>query len=440
MPPFYYNSFPVTVPNLLESQQTGFQRFLFEGISRELFYFSTTIDHNLPAIGKIRIWMEHQNWALEKPSHGELWCKKNRHTYGTWLSVPVVIEHDLGHKKRSRVRLGKIPIMDSKGGFLINGVPRAVIHQVLRAPGIYFQSRWVGNKKKKKKRKRCYSATLISESGTWLRIEKDPRGRVWLWVKRNKKVSILLLLGLMGYECIDDKEACLFHSLIGVEGPDFLLPSLKWWQEDDDLGDHLPTIQWCVIHLYDAVFRGPFRRDLNLYTLVQIEKKDPLRPGPPLYEEICEEGMIQNELIEKRLYLGKLGRFHLERRLGFPNFLSHMLSRTQSQVVHPLLDTLIEPEHDPALYFNYKDLLRVMHRLALFTHGNEYEDDIDHLKNKRVLSVGELMQQEFHRGMKELITYTADSEEWWKRPRKKGTKNMSLLLGGGILQYKTFFL
>ena len=439
MPPFYYNSFHVTVPNLLESQQTGFQRFLFEGISRELSFFSTTIDHNLPAIGKIRIYIKHQNWALEKPSHGELWCKKNRHTYGAWLSVPVVLEHDLGHKKRSRIRLGKIPIMDSKGGFLINGVPRAVIHQVLRAPGIYFQSRWVGNKKKKKKRKRCYSATLISESGTWLRIEKDPKGRFWLWVKRNKKVSILLLLGLMGYECINDTQACLFPSLIGVEEPNFLLPSLRWWQEDDDLGDHLPTIKWCAIHLYDAVFRGPFRRDLNLYTLTKTDKSASLRPGPPLYEEMCEEGMIQNELIEKRLYLGRLGRFNLERRLGLPNLWNCFLSITQSQIVHPLLNNLIEIEHDPVLYFGYKDLLRVMHRLALFTHGDEYEDDIDHLKNKRVLSVGELMQQELHRGMKELITYAADTEEWWKRPRKKRYKKYELALGWWDLRVQDFF-
>ena len=68
---------------------------------------------------------EYQNWALEKPFRGEVWCKKNRHTYSVWLSVPIVIEHELGQKKRSRVRLGKIPMMDSKGGFLINGVPRS---------------------------------------------------------------------------------------------------------------------------------------------------------------------------------------------------------------------------------------------------------------------------------------------------------------------------
>nr|YP_010932535.1 RNA polymerase beta subunit [Klebsormidium crenulatum]WKT06349.1 RNA polymerase beta subunit [Klebsormidium crenulatum] len=439
MPPFYYNSFHVIVPNLLESQQTGFQRFLFEGISRELYYFSTKIDHNLPTVGKIRIWMEHEKWALEKVPYGEFWCQKNRYTYGVWLSVPIVIEHELGHKKRSRVRLGKIPMMDGKGGFLINGVPRAVIHQVLRAPGIYFQSRWVGNKKKKKKRKRCYSATLISESGTWLRIEKDPRGRVWLWVKRNNKVSILLLLGLMGYECIDDIQVRMFHSFIGVEGSDFLLPSLRWWQEDDDLGDHLPTIKWCLIHLYDAVFQGPFRRDLSLYILVQIENNSSFRSGPSLYKEMWEEGMIQNELIEKRLYLGRLGRFNVERRLGLPSVCNRILSATQSQIIHPLLDNFVEIEHDPALYFGYNDLLRVMHRLALFSYGDEYQDDIDHLKNKRVLSVGELMQQELHRGMKNLITYAANSEKWWKRPRKKRYKKYELALGWWDLTVQDFF-
>ena len=438
MPPFYYDSLNVTVPNLLESQQTGFQRFLLEGISREIDYFSTKFDHNLPSIGKVCIWIQHKNWSLEKTFHEELWCKKNRRTYGVWLSVPIVIEHELGHKKCSRVRLGHIPIMDSKGGFVIKGVPRVVMHQVLRAPGIYFQSRWVGKRRKKKKQKRCYSATLISESGTWLRIEKDPRGRLWLWVKRNQKVSLLLLLGLMGYECTDETQVRLFDCLIGIEEPNFLLPSLRWWQEDDDLGDHLPTIKWCVIHLYDAVFQGPFPKDLESDTLVQLEKSS-FRPGPPLFSQMWEGEMIQNELVEKRLYLGRLGRLNIERRLGLPSFWNQTLSKKQAQIVHPLLDRIVEIEHDPALYFGYNDLLRVLHHLALFSDGNEYEDDIDHLKNKRVLSVGELMQQELHRGMKELITYAADSEEWWKRPRKKIYKKYELALGWWDLAVQDFF-
>ena len=439
MPPFYYDSLNVIVPNLLESQQTGFQRFLLEGISREMYYFSTKIHHDLPSIGKICVSLEYQNWALEKPFRGEVWCKKNRHTYSVWLSVPIVIEHELGQKKRSRVRLGKIPMMDSKGGFLINGVPRVVVHQVLRAPGVYFQSRWVGKRRTKKKQKRCYSATLISESGSWLRIEKDPRGRIWLWVKRNKKVSILLLLGLMGYECIDEIQACLFDCLIGIEGPTFLLPSLQWWQEDDDLGDHLPTINWCAIHLYDAVFRGPFRKDLESDIIKQVETDSFFRPNPDYPSDLWEEEMIQNELIEKRLYLGRLGRFNIERRLGLPGLWSRALFKRQGQIVHPSLDRIIETEHDPALYFGYNDLLRVMHRLALFTHGDDYTDDIDHLKNKRVLSVGELMQQELHRGMTELITYAADSEEWWKRPRQKRYKRYELALGWWDLAAQDFF-
>nr|WKT06569.1 RNA polymerase beta subunit [Klebsormidium dissectum]WKT07657.1 RNA polymerase beta subunit [Klebsormidium sp. SEV1-VF17pt] len=436
---FYYNSFQVTVPNLLESQQTGFQRFLLEGISKELYFFSAKIEHSLQAIGKLQILMEYRKWALEKPIYGELWCQKNCHTYGVWLSVPIVIEHELGHKRRSRIRLGKIPIMDSKGGFLINGIPRAVLHQVLRAPGIYFQSRWVGNKKRKKKRKRCYSATLISEPGTWLRIEKDPRGRLWLWIKRDNKISFLILLGFMGYECIDDIQAQLFHSFIGIEGTNLLLPSLRWWQKNEDVGDHLPTINWCAIHMYDAVYQGPFPINLDWDIIIQRDERSPVQVKP-IYDDWWEEDMIQNELIEKKLYLGRMGRVNFERRIGLPYFLSRILSVTKYQVVHPLLeDLLLQREHNEALYFGYNDLLRVMHHLALFTHGDEYKDDIDHLKNKRVLSVGELMQNELHRGMKGLITYAADSEEWWKRPRKKVYKKYELAWGWWDLTVQDFF-
>jgi DNA-directed RNA polymerase subunit beta len=177
------------LPEFGRIQFEGFNRFITKGLSDELTNFPIIqdIDQEL----EFRIFGE--QYKLAEPLLKERDAVYQSITYSSDLYVPA----QLKKKKENRVQkqtvfLGSIPLMNSQGTFVVNGVARVVINQILRSPGIYYNSELDRNGIP------IYTGTLISNWGGRLKLEIDGKRRIWARISKKRKVSILILLSAMG--------------------------------------------------------------------------------------------------------------------------------------------------------------------------------------------------------------------------------------------------
>lgn len=183
-----------TLPDLGKIQLQNFYNFLTKIIYKELKAFPKIYDseHNF----EFKIYPE--EFFLVQPILNERESIYKSITYSTELYVTAelnCIKNQTKHKQK--VLLGHIPLITSNGSFIINGISRAVVSQILRSPGIYFGSQLDSNSK-------CiYTATIISESGSRLKLEIDDRKLIWARISKKRKVSAIVLLLSMGIKLLD---------------------------------------------------------------------------------------------------------------------------------------------------------------------------------------------------------------------------------------------
>ena len=242
-----------------------------------------------------------------------------------------------GEIKEQDLFFGEIPLMTDEGTFITSGAERVVVCQLIRSPGIYFTV----EEDSASGRELC-RAKLIPTRGAWLEFETSSRDVISAKIDGKRKIPITTLLRAIGY------------------GNDAQLLSL--FSEEDDSPDH-------------QFIRSTMKRELLVRdeseALLDIYKK--LRPGDPPNIENAKK-LIDNLFFNSQRYdLGVVGRYKLNKRLG--------------------LDI---PENQRAL--TKEDIIAIVRHIVMVNNGNDIPDDIDHLGNRRVRTVGELIQNQFRVG------------------------------------------
>jgi DNA-directed RNA polymerase subunit beta len=332
-----YASLPyvLDVPNLLKIQLDSFQRFQEEGLKQLLEEVSPTKDLTG---NRMELSFEAYELREPRPGHSEQECHERDLTYSAPLYIKVrLLVKETGEIKEQDLFFGDIPMMTAKGTFITSGAERVVVSQLLRSPGVYFSS----EEDPLTGRELC-QAKLIPTRGAWLEFETSNRDVISAKIDGKRKIPITTLLRAIGY------------------GNDKQLLSL-FDKEDSD-----PNHQF----IRSTLEREPLIKDEE-EALLDIYKK--LHPGElPSLENARK--LIKNLFFDSARYdLGSVGRYKLNKRLGLNVSLKE---RTLTK----------------------EDIVEMVRHIITVNTGKGFGDDIDHLGNRRVRTVGELIQTQFRIG------------------------------------------
>ena len=331
------------LPRLTEVQIRSFEWFKTEGLQELFAEISPIVSFNK------NLELHFGDFTFGEPKYPEAECRERDITYAAplWVNVRMV-NKDTGEVSEQEVFMGDFPLMTEAATFIINGSERVVVSQLIRSPGVYFTTepdRTTGRD--------LAGAKLIPSRGAWLEFETSRRDIISVKVDRKRKLPVTLLLRAVGYGT-DDEIRALFADV------------------DTNL-DH-PYIESTVERDTTSNPTGDSARGVD-DALLEFYKK--LRPGdPPTLDNA--RAFVQNLFFSPRRYdLGKVGRYKLNRRLG--------------------LD--IRATEDGARLLTHDDLIAVIKRIIQINNGEGRADDIDHLGNRRVKTVGELIQNQLRIGL-----------------------------------------
>ncbi len=336
------------MPGLLQIQLDSFEWFKREGL-REVFEEISPIED---FTGK--------NLSLEfivplepfgKPKYSEDECRDRDATYAAPLHVLARLTNkETGEIIEKDIFMGDFPLMTSEGTFIINGTERVVVSQLVRSPGVYFSS-----DEKPMTGKSLFSARLIPNRGAWLELETSSKHLLTVKVDRKRKLPVTTLLRAIASLARDS-----YHR------EDLDMSTDQGILDAFARVDNGPDVRY----IQATLERDPVKKEDE--ALLELYRK--LRPGDPATVENARS-LVKNLFFNARRYdLGSVGRYKLNRKLDLSIPLSQ---RTLT------LD----------------DLVAIVHQLIALNNGHGRKDDIDHLGNRRVRSVGELIQASFRVGL-----------------------------------------
>jgi DNA-directed RNA polymerase subunit beta len=335
------------LPRLIEVQLDSFRWFQSEGLQELLEEISPIVSFNKNLELHFGSEPNQDGFWFGEPKYAEAECRDRDMTFAAPLWVRVrLVNRETGEISTQSVFLGDFPLMTENGTFVINGAERVVVSQLIRSPGVYFTV----EEDRVTDRRLCF-AKLIPNRGAWLEFESSKRDVISVKVDRKRKLPVTVLLRAIGYGS-DDQIYELFQGVDNVQEHAYIAATL----ERD------PT---------STPNRSDAEAGVNT-ALLEFYKK--LRPGdPPTLDNA--KTFLQNLIFAPRRYdLGKVGRYKLNRRLDLSVPLSH---RTLTN----------------------EDLAAVLSHMIQINNGVEGEDDIDHLGNRRVKTVGELIQNQLRIGL-----------------------------------------
>jgi len=399
------------LPNLIEIQASSYQWFLDEGLKEMFADISPIEDYS----GKLKL--EFIDYSLGEPKYGVQESKERDVTYAAPLRVKVrLFNQETGEVKDQEVFMGDFPLMTETGTFVINGAERVIVSQLVRSPSVYF------SRKTDKNGRTGYTATVIPNRGAWLEYETDAKDIVYVRIDRTRKLPVTVLLRALGFS--SDQEII------------------------DLLGDN-------------EYLRNTLEKDSTDNTrsaLLEIYER--LRPGEPPTEENAKSLLVTRFFDPKRYDLANVGRYKINKKLDIKNRLfnqrlaeplidsetGEVLAETGAFVDRRTLDKLtpyldknvgyskvsltggvidedvqlqavkVHASNDPTdeqilTVIGNANVSEDVKSIAiadivasisyffnlLYTIGDI--DDIDHLGNRRLRSVGELLQNQFRIGL-----------------------------------------
>ena len=353
----------IEVPKLIETQINSFDWFRREGL-RELF---DEISPITDFTGK-NLELHFRDYVFGEPRFSEFDCRERDLTYAAPLRVNVELRIlSTGEIKESDIFLGDFPMMTDNGTFIYNGAERVVVSQLIRSPGVYFK-----DEKDPTSGRALHSAKLIPNRGAWLEFETNKRDVISVKVDRKRKIPVSILLrAIMAWQADENGEGHWVHD-----------SELEQHGHDDQIMDLLREVDTVPEHPYSraTLDKDPSRNSRE--ALMELYKR--LRPGdPPTLENA--RSLIESLLFNSRRYdLARVGRYKLNKNLWERDTRRDGVRRAPDQKVRVLLP---------------RDIVRIVEQLILLNNGHGKPDDIDHLGNRRVRTVGELIQQQFRIGL-----------------------------------------
>lgn len=348
----------IFLPDFLELQRQSYLNFLANGIAEEFYKRNPITSKDR----RIEVFFYPEHYKLTKPSLSLKTAIHLQKSYISKLYVPV----QLTDKKTKRIVLkwaliANIPLMTNRGHFVLNGSARIIVNQLIRSPGIYFResfyeifsNAWTENPESVLKR---FYADIICIKGTWLRLEFDKDFCLWGRLKKGPKIPLLWLLLGMGLN-----EQKIFNEVIS---PELLLRSFERDVEENNKKKSTKDIKYPYVS-------NPVEAWKAISELLSLKKNQ--KSGLELGKD-----WLFKRFMNPRFYdLGKIGRLTLNKKLGLT------ISIFQSTLTA-------------------QDLLAATNGLIKAAHGALRFDDIDHLKNRRVRTSGDLLQSQFGLGLTRL--------------------------------------
>lgn len=331
------------MPNLIAIQQSSYQWFLDEGL-REVFRDISPIQDFTG-----NLVLEFIDYSLGTPKYDVDECKERDANYAAPLRVKVrLINKETGEVKEQEVFMGDFPLMTEKGTFIINGAERVIVSQLVRSPGVYF------GKTIDTSGQVIYSASIIPNRGAWLEFEFDINNALYVRIDRTRKLPVTILLKAMGL----GNNVQLMERYNGHEAIQNTL------ERDNTQGEE--------------------------EALIEIYKR--LRPGEP---PTVESARLLFETLffdPKRYDLASVGRYKINKKLGLnlpPKPIPAHTDENGNEVPAVEAVKTVTPE----------DIDAVVRYLMGLLDGKGEVDDIDHLGNRRLKSVGELLQNQIRIGL-----------------------------------------
>ncbi len=353
----------IEVPKLIETQINSFEWFKREGL-RELF---DEISPITDFTGK-NLELHFRDYSFGEPRFSEFECRERDLTYAAPLRVNVELRIlSTGEIKESELFLGDFPIMTDNGTFIYNGAERVVVSQLIRSPGVYFK-----DEKDPTSGRALHSAKLIPNRGAWLEFETNKRDVISVKVDRKRKIPVTILLrAIMAWQADETGEGSwVADSELEQHGHDDHI--IELFREIDIVPEHP--------YMRATLDKDPARNSRE--ALMELYKR--LRPGdPPTLENA--RSLLESLLFNPRRYdLARVGRYKLNKNLWERDTRRDSTRKAPDQKVRVLLP---------------KDIFRIVEQIILLNNGHGRADDIDHLGNRRVRTVGELIQQQFRVGL-----------------------------------------
>jgi DNA-directed RNA polymerase subunit beta len=367
----------IDLPPLVQIQVDSYKVFIDEGLRELLDEISPIQDFT----GN-RLEMRFAEYRFDDPKYSQEECRERDATFAAPLRVNVqLLVKETGEIKEQEIFMGDFPLMTEMGTFIINGAERVVVSQLVRSPGVYLTL----ERDATSGRDLCY-AKLIPNRGAWLEFETSNRDVVAVKVDRKRKIPVTTLL-----RAIDEPELLPKHpSAAEIKEIQQKIENAKTEREADKLRHQLLQVLGTndrILALFEQIDNNPDHNFIKS-TLDRespsnpIENKEDallefyrrLRPGdPPTIDNA--KGLISSLFFNPRRYdLGKVGRYKVNKRLGRAGI-------TEERVLIP------------------EDLIAIIREVIKLNNGGGRSDDIDHLGNRRVRTVGELIQNQFRIGL-----------------------------------------
>lgn len=323
----------VPLPNLIEAQRTSYDWFTKDGL-KELFKELGPI-----ASYNKELELEFKDYYLDEAKYDEATSIEKNVSF----EAPLRVKARLANKKNNTVKeqecyFGEFPLMTENGTFIINGIERVIVNQLIKSPGIFFHI------SSEKEDQRFFGAKIIPNRGAWLEVDTDSSGAIYARIDRKRKVAITSLLRAFG--CNSDAEILNLFKDADRGKIKFIEETLK--------KDIAKNNQEGIIEIYRRIRPGDLATVENARQLV--------------------EGMFFNF---ERYDLGVVGRYKTNQRLG--------------------INLPTDPKHR---VFQVSDLVKTIKEvISLNNNPQSQPDDIDHLGNRRVRGAGELIQERFRLGL-----------------------------------------
>jgi DNA-directed RNA polymerase subunit beta len=369
MPPKNYARIPVglELPQLIQVQLDSFQRLKNEGLGSLFHEISPIISYgselklHFPSDTPLAKQFDLKYW-FEPPKNTVEECLERDLTYACPLYVSVLLDgSESGEKQRQELFLGDFPEMTQKGTFIINGTERVVVSQLIRSPGVYFEAeldRTTG--------RMMSTAKLIPDRGAWMELET--RKNDFIILKFNRKRTVPITVFLRALAILDDG---MDVSLI-KEGTDEEILGL--FADVDTNQDHL-----YIQNSFDQEPDYDPNSSLKPAEAALIEFYKKLRPGePPTLDNA--KNYVTEQIFDSRHYdLEEVGRYKLNQKLD--------------------LQDIVPIAHRTITKY---DIVRLIRHMIEINNGVRPPDDIDHLGNRRVKTVGELIQNKLRVGLRRM--------------------------------------
>jgi len=342
----YFSNYPkklYPLPNLVEIQLNSYKLFLEKGLKELFNEISPVVDY-----GGKDISLSFVDYYLDEPKCDELKAKKNGLSYEAPLKIKLkLINKKANETKEQEIFLTDLPLITPRGTFIVNGVERVVISQLIRSAGVFFKTSYIKGRK-------VHGAKIIPNRGAWLEFDTEANNSIVVRIDRKRKIPVTALLRVFG---LDSDEQIL-----------------KEFKDTDNDAE--------VQYIKETLARDTSKTADDAW--IEIYKR--IRPGDLAAVDNARQ-LIENMFKNFDRYdLSEVGRYKLNHRMG--------------------IKTPIDPEHR---ILRKEDVVATLKEIIRLNNNPDLiGDDIDHLGNRRVRSLGELLQNKFRVGMARVIRIVRD--------------------------------